>query len=161
MWMMQKRLSELKTFFASWYFWPLQRGAAGRHLFLLLILFHVAKRTVLYQLWMRSFVLTHRIRVPHCFYSYNYEKTRSHMSRTNPLERLKSNSTCSTLEDKWRHWYVKGTSSCHVASHRTQEPLEAFLKYENTVHAFFNGEQEKESIICVRMGEKKPSDTKR
>ena len=34
---------------------------------------------------------------------------------------------------------------------RTPEPLEAFLKYENEV---FNGKQERESIICVKLIEK-------
>ena len=39
-------------------------------------------------------------------------------------------------------------SSCHVTSKRFQELLEAFLKYKNVI---FNGEQEKEFIIPVRM----------
>ena len=50
---------------------------------------------------------------------------------------------------KWRHCYVKLTSSYHVASQRIQEFLGVFFK---TLNAVLNGKQEKESIIRVRMG---------
>ena len=47
-----------------------------------------------------------------------------------------------------RHLHVKVTSLFHVTSQRIQELLGAFLKHEN---AAFNGEQEKESVSCVRV----------
>ena len=51
--------------------------------------------------------------------------------------------------DKLCHHYIKVMSLCYVASKRIQELLGALLKYKN---ALFNGVEEKESIICVRMG---------
>ena len=48
---------------------------------------------------------------------------------------------------KLRYWYVKVTSSCHVASQRIQELLGAFF---NNIKC--DGEQEKESIIRMRVG---------
>ena len=47
------------------------------------------------------------------------------------------------------HNYVKVISSYHVSSQRIQELLGVFFKHENVV---FNGEQEKESFCCVRVG---------
>ena len=46
---------------------------------------------------------------------------------------------------KRRNCYVKVTSSCGIASERIQGLLEAYFKLKK------NGEQEKESIICVRV----------
>ena len=47
------------------------------------------------------------------------------------------------------YYYVKVTSSYHVAPRRIHEVLGAFF---NTYIAVFNGEQGKESINRVRMG---------
>ena len=44
---------------------------------------------------------------------------------------------------KWRHCYVKVTSSCHVASQRIQE-LQSGRLFLKTLNVVFNGEQEKE-----------------
>ena len=53
---------------------------------------------------------------------------------------------------KWRHCYVKVTSSCKIY----------ILAYSGTFVSFFknkknSGEQEKESIIHVRVGQQNPS----
>ena len=53
------------------------------------------------------------------------------------------------LSIKSHHFYVKMTSSCDNASQHVQERLGTYFKFKN---AEFNGVQEKESIICVRMG---------
>ena len=47
---------------------------------------------------------------------------------------------------KWRHCYVNVTSPCEIASERIQGLLEAYFNIKN------RGEQEKESIIHVRVG---------
>ena len=56
---------------------------------------------------------------------------------------------------KCHHCYVKVTSSCHVTSQHIQELLGAIFQTKNVV---FNGEQEKESIICVRREKSIPRD---
>ena len=50
---------------------------------------------------------------------------------------------------KRRHCYDKVTSSTDTVSQFIQELLGAYFEIENVV---FNGEQEQESIICMRVG---------
>ena len=49
---------------------------------------------------------------------------------------------------KQRHCYVKMTSACGILSQRIYRLLEDYYKLIKKT----NGEQEKESIICVRVG---------
>ena len=49
---------------------------------------------------------------------------------------------------KCHNWYVKVTSSYHVASQHIQQLFWSVFKLKNVV---FNGEQEKESIIRERV----------
>ena len=48
---------------------------------------------------------------------------------------------------KWRHCYVKATLSYEIASYRIQVLLQAYFKTIKN-----SGDQEKESIIRVRIG---------
>ena len=77
----------------------------------------------------------------------------------------KDEKSSSTSEDKWRHYYVKVTSSCYVASHRNQELLDFFNKQaeiyylcedgiENSVpgdHFFKNRQASRFQTVILRM----------
>ena len=55
---------------------------------------------------------------------------------------------------KRHHYYVKVTSSCDVASPHNQELPDVYFRI---IMQKLNGEQEKESIICVRADRKNPT----